>query len=246
MPRRRERVEISYRLVFTSPFHCGTGMPAGLTHRSVLRDEEGFLVVPGSSIKGAVRERCEDVARRLGLAVDSPHQPRVRDAFGPPASPIPALFGSHVQPGTLFFDDAMLTQEWREFFHPRNQPRQVDYYRRGQIMERTRVSLSRLTGAARSDALFTSEYGIPGLAFDGRIHGIIEDWPIDDERTFALSLLAAGVLAVGCLGADRSTGAGRCTISQLSVLADGHLQDLARLLEGLEVLELYPTGGPDE
>lgn len=241
MLRRRERVEVSYQLTFTAPFHCGTGMPAGLIHRSVQRDGEDFLIVPGSTIKGAVRERCEDAARRFGLAVSSPHQPHALATFGTPTSPIPTLFGSQVQTGSLFFDDAVLTREWRDFFHPDNQPLQVESYRHGQVVERTRVSLSRLTGTTRPGALFTSEYGIPGLVFDGRISGVVEDWLIDDETTFALTLLVTGLLAVDCLGAGRSTGGGRCAISTLSVLTDGNPRDLSKLLEGLEVLELYPT-----
>lgn len=242
MPRRRERIAVGYQLTFQAPFHCGTGLPAGLIHRSVQRDAEGFLLVPGSTVKGAAREGCERLARLFNLEVTSPHDPQGLVEFRPNSGPVQALFGSRTQPGTLFFDDAKLSGESRDFFRPQHAPLLEAAYRRWQVQERTQVSLSRLTRTARPGALFTSEYGIQGLAFDGRIYGVIEDWPLLDqqqEATFALVLLVAGLLAVDCLGGNRSTGAGRCTVTISSIQANGQQKDPAGLLESLGDLELY-------
>jgi len=240
MPRRRDRIAIEYRFTFQAPFHCGTGLPAGLIHRSVQRDAEGFLTVPGSTVKGAVRERCERLARLFRLTVTSPHAPAGLDEFRPKSSPVFALFGSRTHTGTLFFDDAKLSAAWRDFFSPRHAPRLEAAYRRWQVQERTQVSLSRLTRTVRPGALFTSEYGIQGLAFDGRIYGVIEDHELPDQRaTFALVLLVAGLLAVDCLGGNRSTGAGRCTVTISSIGVNDQQEEPAELLKGLEDLELY-------
>jgi CRISPR/Cas system CSM-associated protein Csm3 (group 7 of RAMP superfamily) len=242
VPRRRERIAIEYQITFEAPFHCGTGLPAGLIHRSVQRDAEGFLMVPGSTVKGAVRERCERLARLFGLMVTSPHAPEGLEEFRPNSGPVHVIFGSRTQAGTLFFDDAKLSVESRDFFRPHHAPLLEAAYRRWQVQERTQVSLSRLTRTARPGALFTSEYGIQGLAFDGRIYGVVEDWPLlYQESTFALVLLVAGLLAVDRLGGNRSTGAGRCAIAISSVTVDGNQKTPTRLLEGLEEFALYQT-----
>src|SRR5690348_6969874 len=61
--RRNDRLRLDYKLTFTTPFHCGTGLRAGLVDRTVRRDHEGYLYIPGSTLKGVLRERCEQVAR---------------------------------------------------------------------------------------------------------------------------------------------------------------------------------------
>ena len=58
-----DRLKIEYDLTFTTPFHCGTGIREGVIDRTVVRDDEGYLYVPGSTIKGVLRERCEQLAR---------------------------------------------------------------------------------------------------------------------------------------------------------------------------------------
>ena len=65
MSSRVDRVHLEYQLDFAMPFHFGTGMRAGLIDRAVLRDSKGYLYVPGSTIKGVVREHCEQLARFL-------------------------------------------------------------------------------------------------------------------------------------------------------------------------------------
>jgi CRISPR/Cas system CMR subunit Cmr4 (Cas7 group RAMP superfamily) len=47
-----DRIHITYTLTFTTPFHCGTGLRSGLIDRTVVRDKDGYLYVPGSTITG--------------------------------------------------------------------------------------------------------------------------------------------------------------------------------------------------
>src|SRR5690348_11103453 len=63
MAPRSDRIHIAYDLTFATPFHCGTGIRVGLIDRTVVRDSEGYLYVPGSTFKGVLRERCEQLAR---------------------------------------------------------------------------------------------------------------------------------------------------------------------------------------
>ena len=53
---RTDRIHITYELTFTTPFHCGTGLRVGLIDRTIVRDNDEYLYVPGSTIKGIVRE----------------------------------------------------------------------------------------------------------------------------------------------------------------------------------------------
>src|SRR6266700_1398594 len=79
-----DRVKIDYELTFKTPFHFGTGIRAGLIDRTIVRDGDGYLYVPGSTFKGVLRERCEQLAR---------------------------IFGSQNHPGRLYFEDAHQTIE---------------------------------------------------------------------------------------------------------------------------------------
>jgi CRISPR/Cas system CSM-associated protein Csm3 (group 7 of RAMP superfamily) len=241
MPRRRDRLRLDYRIAFSAPFHCGTGLPSGLVNRTVGRDAEGFLIVPGSTFKGAVRERCERLARLFGLDAPSPHDPRNLAELGSIGSPIPALFGSRRQVGGLFFDDARLSAEARKFFDPSALSLRP-VYQRWQVQERTQVSLSRVTRTARPGALFTSEYGVHGLEFEGAIGGLVEDWGVPDGAqavSHAIVLLVAGVLAVDGLGGNRSTGAGACSISISSLRVNGERKEPEDVLKNLGDLEYY-------
>ena len=58
---------------FETPFHLGTGLRRGLLDRSVCRDANDYLYIPGSTLKGVLREKCEQLARIFELPVVSPH-----------------------------------------------------------------------------------------------------------------------------------------------------------------------------
>ena len=58
-----DAIRIDYTLAFQTPFHCGTGIRSGLIDRTIVRDSAGFLYVPGSTLKGVLREYCEQLAR---------------------------------------------------------------------------------------------------------------------------------------------------------------------------------------
>ena len=235
-----ERIELSYDLAFDSPFHFGTGLRAGLVHRTVRRDADGYLFVPGATIKGVLRERCEQIARLFGLRAASPHDGRAGLAeFRPNADLVRSLFGSRTQPGALFFDDAAMSAAWREFFdHP--SPALRAKYRAWQVDTRTQVSLSRLTRTARPGLLFTSEYGPAGAQFEGRVYGSISGLALEDgSTTFGLVLLLAGMLAIERLGGNRSAGLGRCRLQITSLRRNGMDEEVATWVERLGELELH-------
>src|SRR5579859_6178142 len=109
-----DRLKIEYDLTFTTPFHCGTGIREGLIDRTVVRDDEGYLYIPGSTLKGVLRERCEQLARLYDQQdIASPHDARAALQRLGTAKPsmITRIFGSQNQSGTLFLDDARQTED---------------------------------------------------------------------------------------------------------------------------------------
>jgi len=242
-----QRIDIRYRLTFRSSFHCGTGQGTGLLDRTVQRDADGYLRVPGSTVKGVLRHTCEDISALLdaglrvrrgrttpALRADSPHDERAAwHDFDPQVTLLARLFGSRVRPGPLFFDDAVLSQDWRETFDPFNVgagrgPDQIL-----QVEERTQVGLARLTGTARADHLYSSEYGPRGLTFEGAISGVLEDWPTFGSA--ALTVLLAGLCGVDRLGAQRSVGVGRCAFAVMSLAIGDARADPVTYLRRLDL-----------
>jgi CRISPR/Cas system CMR subunit Cmr4 (Cas7 group RAMP superfamily) len=136
-----DRIHIEYTLTFTTPFHCGTGLRVGLIDRTIVRDKDGYLYVPGSTIKGVVREYCEQLTHlfdenvedirnlidkrdkgaekldkeeldTIRAAIASPHDGRTALwALTQPISMTTRIFGARHYAGHLFFEDARQTDE---------------------------------------------------------------------------------------------------------------------------------------
>lgn len=136
-----DRIHIEYKLTFTTPFHCGTGLRIGLIDRTIVRDKNGYLYVPGSTIKGVLREYCEQLTHlyeedfdgtlkliekydksqeklkddeldKIRATIASPHDGRVALwALTQPISMTTRIFGARHHPGHLFFEDARQTDE---------------------------------------------------------------------------------------------------------------------------------------
>lgn len=246
MPPRADRLFIRYEMFFTTPFHMGTGLRRGLVHRAVSRDRDGSLFIPGSTVKGNARERSEQIARLFGLETREPHvEGADLTGFSSSIQIVDTIFGSRTYPGTLWFDDAQLCEEDQALFEAPS-PDLSTRYSEFQVEPRTRVSMSRLTGTARSGQLFASEYGIAGLRFHGLIRGVLNGAPLPDERanaSYTLLLLLAGLLSVDRLGSNRSAGAGGCHTAILELRVNSQEQSVESLLGYISDLEYYALAG---
>lgn len=240
-------IDLQYTIYFQSPFHFGTGYSSTVNDRLARRDENGFLLIPGSTIKGIVRENCEKLARLFDLEVTGPHVPG--DFSGESNlflrsllnrhNIIHDIFGSQFKPGKLFFDDAVLDQECREFFDSES-PLMRWRYRSWQVESRTRVGMSRITRTARKGSLFTTEYGRIGLTFQGKIYGRITGPAISTGKgTYALILFLAGFKMLERLGADRSIGAGVCRFKNISLCVNNQEEQIDDWLKLIDELEYY-------
>lgn len=234
MPERTDRIHLRYNLVFESAFHCGSGLPRLLLDRAVRRNASGELFVPGATFKGVLRERCEQLAKLFGLTPRLTHDEQAAlDEYAAPDL-LARIFGSRRWPGELYFDDLKLASNLSQLI----QDSSGNPDNRLQVQERTQVSLSRRTGTAKPNFLFSSEFGVGDLVFEGEISGYLSDLPIDSapEMTYALMLLVAGLLALDRLGGNKSTGAGRCRIEITGLNLNGQLCDPAQLLVPLDQL----------
>lgn len=199
MPTRVDLVQLTYQLTFTTLFHCGTGVRTGLIDRSVIRDDEGHVYVPGSTLKGNVRERCEQLARTFDPTtgqegtrpegrIASPHttQSSLQDLQQEYPSMITRIFGSQAIPGRLLFDDACLSKEEKETYRRQvrekttsDRPMGQRDYKALQVNTYTQVRLDRRTRTAVPGALYSSEFGISDLTLTGSIQGWLECTPIE-------------------------------------------------------------------
>jgi CRISPR/Cas system CSM-associated protein Csm3 (group 7 of RAMP superfamily) len=239
-----DRIEIHYQLEFERAFHCGTGLRVGLLHRSIARDADGFLYVPGSTIKGILRDHATQIATFLVPTMKVPSQHTLKSGLAHMTSQpniVTHLFGSHYQPGTLFFDDATLCKEQQEFYEP---------FLEQQIEARTQVSMSRVTRTARSGMLFSSEYGTQGMTFDGVIYGMVKGVPIfnDTEDNYSLILLLAALSSLDRIGGGKSAGFGvvTCKLTYLQVndkkfTGETAEKQVAAYLDLLELFGEYET-----
>jgi CRISPR/Cas system CSM-associated protein Csm3 (group 7 of RAMP superfamily) len=261
---RTDSIAIDYTLTFETPFHFGTGLSAGLIDRTIVRDHDGFLYVPGSTFKGVLREQCEILERlyeafdpdMLAL-IDSPHNDRIAlSGLGRSVTMITRIFGSHHHPGHLFFDDAYLTDDEKEQFtdpQPDRAKEKSDGYRQLQVDLYTQVRLDRPTRTAVPGALYTSEFGVRSMVFEGKISGWLECTPIEENQdgpTYSLLLLLAGLHMIERMGGNKSTGKGKCTceIKKLRINGRDYLEKQWQpWLDSLSVLSFYSEyGGKQE
>ena len=231
---RIDRIHLAYTLTFLTPFHFGTGLREGLLDRTVVRDSGEYLYVPGSTLKGTVREHCEQLARLYEdkwsdartRVIDLHDEKKGLWGLGQTSTMIARIFGSHQQPGHLFFNDAHQSDEERAIFDGGGQGNQSieGKYKSAQTDIYTQVRLDRPTRTSVPGALFTSEFGIRNFAFQGSIEGWLECTPIKsipEGPTYSLLLLLAGMHLLDAIGGNKSTGKGRCNFTITSLTVNG-------------------------
>lgn len=251
-----DRLELAYDLIFSTPFHAGTGLRVGLIDRTIVRDHDDYLYVPGSTIKGVLRQHCEELARlyedsddRTRELIASPHNTQVTLwARGHFPTMVTRIFGSPNMPGTLFFDDARQTEtEKLAYDSPGPYERRGNgRYKALQTELATQVRLDRPTRTAAPGALYTSEFGNKDIVLHGEISGWLQCFSIEDMEdrtpTYSLLLLLASLHLLQWLGGNKSTGKGHCCC-QITNLRYGDAQvqptQWEAWLDHLDTLSLY-------
>jgi CRISPR/Cas system CSM-associated protein Csm3 (group 7 of RAMP superfamily) len=234
-------IELVLKINFQSKWHCGSGEASLLADRLIRRDARAWPFIPGSTLKGVVRESCEKLSRTFGFPdpID-PHQTSLihPGAFAPldkVSSPVDAIFGNRYEEGALFFRDARLSipSPFDTFFQ-------------------SRIRMHRRLGTAVEKHLFDSEYALSPLfttfqltsRIDGYHRHLLCSQPGDPPLAFCL--LVAGVLNVDRLGGDKSTGSGCVEITLDSVRCNGNEKSEEEMLDHLEyyvelMSDFFPT-----
>lgn len=249
MATKTDRIRIEYDLTFESLWHCGTGIREVLIDRTVMRDHEQYLYVPGSTFKGALREHCEHLARFFapdGQSIASPHDAEAALLTIGNNRPdmVTRIFGSQTSPGQLFFDDARQDKDSLAQYdsHGRSD-RDRGKYKGMQVTPYTQVRMNRPTRTAVPGALYTSEFGRSEIVFKGIIQGWLTCYAIPTEHngltpTYSFLLLLAGLRLIERLGGNKSTGKGKCVCKIAKVDLNGTTCEETQWLAWLEQLDV--------
>ncbi len=241
------RLDITYRIYLATPMHIGTGMGYAkmiddmVTRAGPARGAGARLpCLPGSSIKGKARSRCEALASTLRLKICGERKCKMNPCI------VCRIFGTAFSPGGLQFSDALLDRKMSVFARLPGSSREsaadpfaLSAVRAGNKMERA-------TRTVEPDFLFSIEHTADQLQYEGSIKG-----QVDDRNSQELNLrmplegwlLTVGLLSVDKVGGLRSRGMGRCRITITGFVVEGREEeDLAGDLADLLFEEDYLLG----
>lgn len=221
------RISLDLAIKLGSRWHAGTGEGSQTVNRIIRRDSANLQYIPGSTLKGIVRESCERLCRTFGFPEPhDPHAKNIRDkgVFGPieqVSSPADALFGNKFESGEIFFRDVRLDQNAVP----------------EKCCEITRTSMYRGLRTVRKGHLFTSEYA-GEECFRTTIDGFHRQLLAFESNDIPLAycLLIAGILNIDRIGAEKSTGCGVVDISITKAEYNG------RVIKAEEIFEYLDKG----
>lgn len=187
-------IELKLHISFSSDWHCGSGLGESHLADAVLnRDSDGIPMIPGRTVKGALREGAWRLSALGGDYVDAERRLFGSVSYG----------GAHQQAGLLYAGPAELPEDIRAYFRGLpfgKRAREVSYM----ITRRARTALQ--DGVAAHGMLRSLECGIPGMMFFSTISFDLSD----SDKGWLLPYMSAVCAAVKSLGADRARGLGRC------------------------------------
>lgn len=187
--------ETTLQIQFVSDWHVGSGLGDGAIADAVLnRDARGIPCLPGSAIKGALREGAWRLA-----------------SYSSELEPLPDfLFGTHSQarvsnqPGLVFVGQGKLDKGLRQWLEDQGEFKEFV----GDmtiIRKQTRLDARKMVVP---HTLRSIECGIPGLTFDSAISAAVPE----DANVWLGAYLGAICACVKSLGGYRSRGIGRCRL----------------------------------
>lgn len=196
--------ETTLEIRFISDWHIGSGLGDGAIADAVLvRDNHGIPCIPGSALKGALREG----AWRLGLC--DPEYAKLPDL----------IFGTASEervtnrPGLLTAGQGRLDQGLRQWLEARGDFQEF-LEDMTVIRQQTRLDAQKQVAP---HSLRSIECGIPGLAFTAAISAAVPD----EAKDWFGQYLAAICACVKSIGGYRSRGIGRCILAPKEKLRPG-------------------------
>ncbi len=196
---------IHVRVTLDTSFNIGSGVSGDIfTNKPMLKDQGGLPFIPGSSLKGRVRQHCEQIAAALNLdpklcnapLAEAMCQPGdgTRDTDG--VCVVCRVFGSPWFAAPVAFSDLQLDAP-KYLLESREHARSSVRYG---------VGISRQRRVAEDQLLYTTEVFQPGniLTLAGAIRGQLEESD--------LQLLIAGLDSLFTLGSNKTRGMGWCRV----------------------------------
>lgn len=185
---------VKYQIDFFSCWHCGSGLSAGAdVDELVVKDRRGLPFVPGRTVKGLLRDACDDACRYAGLA-----QSDVRRVFGYFADDP----GEAVR-GCAFFSDAEI---------PCHEADAIVSERLADCLYRSVASTAiDADGIAVDSSLRKVQVVVP-CRLEGSVFGVPDGF---------VEGLGLAMRLVKRLGLGRGCGLGRCQMSVASVSEEG-------------------------
>ncbi len=183
-------IEIKYTIQLYSDWHCGSGLGAGAeTDAEVIKDVHNLPYVPGKTIKGLLKEACEEISEVQSSDITS--------------QLVTSIFGNsddkkESTAGAVFFANAVLPQE---------EQNEIKSNRLQEYLYRN-IASTAITenGIAKQNSLRVIEVCIP-INLEGKIE--VEN----DAQVKAIKLAMQWVRH---LGTNRNRGLGRCKFSIIS------------------------------
>jgi len=230
----RVKIDIQAKIIMLSPLHIGTGTGlVGVVDLRTIRGKDGFIYIPGSSIKGRAKMHYEDLVSRLGLTKCDPTN----------LCPTCRVFGTPKIEGSLVFSDAKIKSEIRDAIKKLSEEQYIQNLSPlFETEKRTQVTLSRLCRTARRGYLFTAEFGRKGLEFEFFITGYILPSKYlkhsEKEIPLEIALLIASLRLLDRIGGVKSRGAGRCLIALDKIKINGSEISIDETIASLEEIKL--------
>ncbi|MCM8804077.1 MAG: RAMP superfamily CRISPR-associated protein [Candidatus Omnitrophica bacterium] len=211
------KIVIEYSILFSSDYHIGTGLGiSGIIDDILYRDSKGRLVIPGSTMKGIIRDACEDIADILGIKHCQGKLIKGKGLCFDKPCILCLIFGSPFTPSHFKFEDARRRDEFYKIMGILN--KEIRYQ---EFLSRVEFhnSINEETGTAKEGFLYSYELGKKSEKFIGYIKEII---PIKNKDE-ALSLIIAGLRFISHIGGKRRRGKGRCEI-KIEKINDGSIK----------------------
>ena len=207
--------QVSYTLKVWRDLHIGSGVGLpGLIDEYIVRDQNGFAHIPGSQIKGLVRESCRQLLTLRGAAElmceGQQHWQEGSEATafcalrGQPMCLMCVLFGAPASPGGVWFSPAEYAPGYRTTVAGAGLALR-------DMATSAHAAIDPGTRRAQTHQLFNLEVARPADVFRGRVERLGE-WPGNAvlPEAQAWLWLTAAMLFTRRLGGRRRRGWGRC------------------------------------
>ncbi|MCD4753881.1 MAG: hypothetical protein K8R40_12490 [Anaerolineaceae bacterium] len=203
---------IKYYVDLKSDYHIGSGFGiSGVVDDTLVKDSKGRLYIPGDSLKGIIRDACEDLGYALDISMCDGTVAGGKEMCGVNRKGNTCLlcliFGTEVIPSHFKFQSARRRDIVNELIDDERMSPLVKALSRVETHNR----IDSHTGTSTETQLFTYELGKRTEPYEANIFQIR---PFDntDQEKDAFTFLVAGMRFVMRLGGKRRRGRGRCRL----------------------------------